>query len=169
MVMYNVGDVVFYYSTGVCEVVNIGEPAIEGLSHNISYYTLKPLSKNHREMIYVPTNTKAFMRYAINAEQAQKYISMIENIEPEYPETRNPKGVQDFYSNLLGTYDNINLLKVIVSLTLKKRQCADKNKHLNQTQSSFLRRAQEIVYNEFAWALDKTSDEIANIIDSKIL
>lgn len=166
--MYNVGDVVFYYSTGVCRVVNIGEPAIEGLPDNLSYYTLQPLSENHREMIYVPTNTKAFMRRAITAEEAKEYIGKVEDIKPEYPMTRNPKGVQDFYGSLLGSYDNMNLLKIIVSLTLKKRQCENKNKHLNQTQSSFLRRAQEMVYHEFAWALDKTSDEIADIIDSKI-
>ena len=52
--MFNVGDVVFYSTTGVCEVVSIGEPALKGLPTHVDYYTLQPLSKNHREMIYVP-------------------------------------------------------------------------------------------------------------------
>ena len=166
--MYNIGDVVFYYSTGVCNVVNIGKPAIEGLPEGKDYYKLQPLSQNHREMIYVPTDTKAFMRHAISKDQAKNYIDMVEDIEPEYPATKNPKGVQDFYSHMLGTYDCVNLLKVIVSLTLKKRRCLARNKHLNQTQTAFLHRAQEMVYNEFAWALGTSSDNIADIIDKKI-
>ncbi|MBQ8604946.1 MAG: hypothetical protein IJ410_08930 [Oscillospiraceae bacterium] len=167
-VVYNVGDIVFYSSTGICEVKHIGDPGV-GLPTHVDYYTLQPLSKNHREMIYVPTDTKVFMRYAIDARQAQQYIDMVKELSPVQPESRNPKMIQDFYSNLLGTYECRNLLLVIVSLTAKKREMAARNKPLNQTQTSFLKRAQEMVYNEFAWALGKTSDEVADIIESEIV
>ena len=166
--MFSVGDVVFYSTTGVCEVVSIGEPALRGLPTNVDYYTLQPLSKNHREMIYVPVNTKAFMRLAICQDEAQGFIDMVDNIQPRFPETRNPKGIQEFYSRLINSFEIPKLLQVIVSLTIKKREIRAKNKHLNQTQSTFLRRAQEMVYNEFALALGKSSDEIATIIEGKI-
>ncbi len=166
--MFSVGDVVFYSTTGVCEVVCIGEPALKGMPTNVDYYTLQPLSKNHREMIYVPVDTKAFMRMAICKDEAQGFIDMVDGIQPRFPETRNPKGIQEFYSRLINSFEIPNLLQVIVSLTLKKRENQAKNKHLNQTQSTFLRRAQEMVYNEFALALDKTSEEIADIIEAKI-
>ena len=168
MAMFNVGDVVFYSTTGVCEVVSIGEPALKGLPTNVDYYTLQPLSKNHREMIYVPVDTKAFMRYAICGDQAMQYIDMVPAIRPRFPATRNPKGIQEFYSGLINSFEIPKLLQVIVSLTLKKREIRAKNKHLNQTQTTFLRRAQEMVYNEFAFALGKSSDEIALIIEGKI-
>ena len=167
--MFTVGDIVFYSTTGVCEVVRIGEPALKGLPTHVEYYTLQPLSKNHREMIYVPVDTKVFMRLAICKDEAQGYIDMVENIMPSFPETRNPKGIQEFYSRLLNSYEIPNLLQVIVSLTLKKREVRAKNKHLNQTQTTYLRRAQEMVYNEFALALGKTSEEIADIIESRIV
>lgn len=166
--MYNVGDIVFYSTTGVCEVKNIGEPALSGLPAHVDYYTLQPLSKNHKEMIYVPTDTKVFLRLAIDGDAAQQYIDMVSTIVPEYPQTRNPKGIQDFYSALIGSYETPKLLQVIVSLTVKKREIRAKNKHLNQTQTTFLRRAQEMVYNEFAYALGKTSDEVAQLIEEKI-
>ena len=167
--MFSVGDVIFYSTTGVCEVISIGEPALQGLPDNTDYYTLQPLSKNHREMIYVPVNSKAFMRHAICQSEAQSYIEMVDNIEPQFPQTRNPKGVQEFYSGLINSFEIPNLLQVIVSLTLKKREVRAKNKQLNQTQTTFLRRAQEMVYNEFALALGKTSEEIADIIESRIV
>ena len=166
--MFSVGDVVFYSTTGVCKVISIGEPALNGLPTNVDYYTLQPLSLNHREMIYVPVNTKAFMRLAIDGDTAQKFIDMVEDIQPRFPETRNPKGIQDFYSSLINSFETPKLLQVIVSLTIKKRENLARNKHLNQTQTTFLRRAQEMVYNELAYALGKTSDEIATIIESKI-
>ncbi len=166
--MFNIGDIVFYSTTGVCEVKNIGEPALAGLPTHVDYYTLQPLSKNHKEMIYVPIDTKAFMRLAIDRDTARQYIDMVDSIQPAYPETRNPKGIQDFYSSLISSYEIPKLLQVIVSLTLKKRESLAKNKHLNQTQTTFLRRAQEMVYNEFAYALDKSSDEVARLIEDKI-
>ena len=166
--MFSVGDVVFYSTTGVCQIISIGEPALQGLPDNIDYYTLQPLSKNHREMIYIPVNTKAFMRHAICRDEAQGYIDMVDGIQPRFPQTRNPKGIQEFYSGLINSFEIPSLLQVIVSLTVKKREVRAKNKHLNQTQTTFLRRAQEMVYNEFAQALGKTSEEIAEIIESKI-
>ena len=166
--MFTVGDIVFYSSTGVCEVVSIGNPGM-GLPDHVDYYTLQPLSKNHREMIYVPVDTKAFMRYAMTSKKAREYLDMMDEMKPVYPESRNPKMIQDFYTSLLQTYDCRDLLQVIISLTVKKREVKRKNKNLNQTQTNFLKRAQEMVYNEFAFALGKSSDEIAQLIESKIL
>ncbi len=166
--VYNIGDVIFYYSTGICRVEDIGDPGV-GLPTHTDYYTLQPLSANHREMIYVPVDTKAFMRPAVNRSRAEEYLDMVKDLRPKYPESRNPKAVQDFYTELMQTYDNRNLLQIIVSLVAKKREVAAKNKSLNQTQSSFLRRAQEMVYNEFAYALGKDRDEIADIIEKSIV
>jgi len=166
--MFSVGDVVFYSTTGVCQIVSIGRPALKGLPTHVDYYTLQPLSENHREMIYVPVDTKAFMRYAICDRQAQEFIDMVPSIPPRFPETRNPKGIQDFYSALINSFETPKLLQVIVSLTVKKRENQARNKHLNQTQTTFLRRAQEMVYNELAYALGKSSREIADMIESKI-
>ena len=165
--VFNVGDIIFYSSTGVCEVISIGDPGV-GLPTHVDYYTLQPLSKNHREMIYVPTDTKAFMRYALTSSRVEDYISKVKDIQPTYPESRNPKAIQEFYTSLLQTYDSEKLLQVIVSLVLKKREAGARNKSLNQTQTTFLKRAQEMVYNEFAFALGKTSDEMATIIESQI-
>jgi len=116
----------------------------------------------------VPTDTKAYMRYAISAQQAGDYISMVKNIKPRFPQSRNPKAISDFYTELIHSYDCEKLLQVIVSLTVKKRETARRNKTLNQTQTSFLKRAQEMIYNEFAFALNKTSDEVQAMIENEI-
>ena len=89
---------------------------------------------------------------------------MIKTIEPVAPTSRNPKAISDFYSRLISTYDCKNLLTVIVSLTLKKRECEEKKKRLNQTQASFLFKACEMIYNEFALALNISKQEVEALI-----
>lgn len=167
--MYNVGDVVFYSSTGVCSVEKVGVPDIGGLPDNVDYYTLRPVSKNHKEAIYVPVNTSAKMRPVVSRRQARRYIRQVENMRPVYPATRNPKAISDFYTAMISTYQCEDLLQVIVSLTCKRRECAAKNKHLNRTQSAFLKRAQEMLFNEFSYALNISRREVQNTVESKIV
>lgn len=167
--MFSVGEIIYYGSTGVCEVMNIGKSAIKGMPRNVDFYTLQPISENHREMIYVPVNSTAFMRPAISAEEANRYIGIVKDIEPVNPIGKNPKAISDFYSSLIGSYDIRNLLTVVVSLTLKKRECEEKGKRMNQTQTIFLKKAGEMIYNEFAIALNTTPQAIETLIDSNIL
>lgn len=167
--MYNVGDVVFYSSTGVCSVEKVGVPDIGGLPDNVDYYTLRPVSKNHKEAIYVPVNTSAKMRPVVSRRQARRYIRQVENMRPVYPATRNPKAISDFYTAMISTYQCEDLLQVIVSLTCKRRECAAKNKHLNRTQSAFLKRAQEMLFNEFSYALNISRREVQDTVESKIV
>ena len=90
-------------------------------------------------------------------------------MKPVVPQSRNPKAVQDFYSALISTYDCHDLLVVIVSLMNKKKECRRKNKSLNQTQTTFLKRRQEMVYNEFSYVLDKPFDLVAKMVEDEIV
>ncbi len=166
--MYSVGDVFFFNSTGVCQVVKVGTPDLRGLPGGTDYYTLQPISKDHREMIYVPVNTTAYMRDAVDSRQATEYLDMVSGLKPLNPDSRNPKVISDFYGRLISTYDCRNLLQVIVSLMIKKRECMAKNKRLNQTQTNYLKRAMEMICNEFALALDVSCDEIRTMIEDNI-
>ncbi len=166
--MFKTGDLIFYSSTGVCKVVAVGPPDIKGMSRNVDYYTLEPLSESHREMIYVPVNSKAFMRQVLSRREVMDFIEQVKGIKPVYPRGRNPKAIRDFYSGLINSCKSENLLQVIVSLTVKKRENRSLNKQLNRTQASFLRRAQEIIFGEFSLVLDKTQEEVRDMIESNI-
>lgn len=166
--MFKKEDVIVYASTGVCLVVDIGKPEISGLMPEKDYYTLQPLSDSHREMIYVPVDTKAFMRLAVNRDNAKEYIASVEHIVPVEPQGKNPKATSDFYSRLIGSYDVNKLLSVIVSLVLKRRELTEKGKRLNQTQLTYLKRRQELVYNEFSIALDLPREEVEKLIEDNI-
>lgn len=166
--MYKVNDVIFYSSTGVCRVKAVGKPDIKGMPDGVDYYTLQPISETHREMIYVPVATKAFMRSTMSSRQAYEYIDYVKSLSPVYPSSRNPKAIADFYTDLIGSYKSENLLQVIVSLTVKKRENQAAGKQLNQTQSGFLRQAQEMILGEFSLVLDMPKDKVWQMIDENI-
>lgn len=166
--MYKTGDVIMYSSTGICRIESVGPSDIQGMPTDIDYYRLQPLSDLHREMIYIPVNTPAFTRYAITAQQAQRYIDSVRDIEPVTPPGRNPRATQDFYQNLIGSYDTTNLLTVIVSLITKKREVTRLGKKLNQTQVTFLKRRQELICGEFSYVLGLSKEEIAQMIEDNI-
>lgn len=166
--MYNIGEIIVYGATGVCQVEAIGKLTLAGFPADVDYYTLQPLSDNHREVIYVPLSTNVFMRKAVTRRQAEGYIALVPEIQPIEPQGRNPKAISDFYSRLFGSYDIKNLLAVIVSLVIKKREAAQKGKRLNQTQMTYLKRAQELVYNEFSIALNCPRSEVEERIESLI-
>lgn len=151
--MYSVGEMIFYSSCGVCQVAGIGKPRQAGLAGDMDYYTLQPVSENHRETIYLPVNTTAYMRKISSARQAQRRLEGIKNMRPVFPSSNNPKIVSDFYSSLIRSFQLDKLLQVVVSLTVKKNECRKKNKHLNQTQATLLKRATDMVCGELAVAL----------------
>ena len=99
--MYGLGDMVFYSSTGVCEIVGVG--AVEGMPAGKEFYTLCPVSTSHREMIYVPVDIQKGLRRAISGEEANNFIEMIKTIEPVAPTSRNPKAISYCYSRLIST------------------------------------------------------------------
>ena len=74
--MYNVGDLVFYGSTGVCRIVEIKKPNAVKEKEERLYYTLKPLYQEC--MISTPVdNDKVFMRPIITKEEAERIIDTI--------------------------------------------------------------------------------------------
>jgi CarD family transcriptional regulator len=50
--MFERKDLVVYGATGVCEVVDIGTPQIEGIDKERIYYTLHPVYSNEESYIH---------------------------------------------------------------------------------------------------------------------
>ena len=150
-------------------MVAVGKPDIKGMPDGIDYYTLQPISDSHREMIYIPVNTKAYMRSTLSHQQVMEYIDLVRQLKPVYPTSRNPKAISDFYNGLISSYKSENILQVIVSLTIKRRESLAAGKQLNRTQTNFLRWAQEMILGEFSLVLDKPKEQVWQMIEKNIL
>lgn len=80
--MYNVGDLIMYGGTGVCEVKDITRPDFGGTTVEQDYYILQPLYQSGT--IYAPVdNEKVFTRPVISAQEADDLISIIPEVHTE--------------------------------------------------------------------------------------
>lgn len=84
-IMYEIGSLLIYDTTGVCRVEDIGVP--EGLpvsDKSKKYYRLTPVFGSGS--IYIPVDTKVFMRPVITREEAEDLIRLIKTV---YVKRRN--------------------------------------------------------------------------------
>lgn len=76
--MFSIGSLIVYSGTGVCRVEAVGPPPFDPGS-KVEYYTLIPLQSTGT--IYVPVDTKVFMRPILSREAAQELIRRIPEIQ----------------------------------------------------------------------------------------
>lgn len=164
--MYKIGEFIIYGSSGVCEVQNIGTLNIRGVDKVNTYYTLIPIDENGK--IFVPIDTKIFMRNIITFEEAERLIELIPYIEEKQCSEKNMRLLQDYYKNLLNTHDCVDLLTVISSVSDKRSNANKNGKKLGQIDERFMKMAERLINDEFSVALGIPRDEIKGYLEDKM-
>ncbi len=165
--MYQIGDVIVYGGEGVCRVNAIGVLAILSINKDRLYYTLSPLYRDGK--IFTPVDTTIFMRPAITSEEVQHLIKQIPEIRTNVLyENRNIKMLSDHYEALLQTYDCADLLQLIKTVYTKQQVVRENGKKLNMTDERYLKRAEEMLYSEFAFALGIPKDDVKSYIEETV-
>lgn len=80
MVLFRPGQMLAYGNVGVCQVEAVGTPKfLRGESRE--YYTLTPVYSKHKEKIYLPTGTAAYLRPPVTPQQAEAYLAEMPALE----------------------------------------------------------------------------------------
>ena len=79
--MYEVGDLIVYGRTGICEVTEITTLKMDGVPKDKLYYILRPVHEKHGKVFTPVDNEKIVMRRVISKEEAEKLIREIPQIE----------------------------------------------------------------------------------------
>lgn len=156
--MYSVGDMVVYGRMGVCRVDDIGTPHLSAADVDRSYYTLSPIYKDGR--IYVPVDTCGFMRPVISRDEALSLIERMPDIEGAIFESRQVSAVREHYQTLLVSDDWTDVIQVIKSIYAKRQALAEIGKCLGQVEAQYMKRAEEMLYEEFAVALGIPKNDV---------
>ncbi len=165
--MFGVDEIVVYGSTGVCRIVDIGTPQFHGVDKSQSYYTLKPVFGDG--VIYCPVdNTRVFIRPVISREQAEKLIDAIPSIHAQAYHNRSTQLLTEHYSGVINTHECADLIELIMSIYHKKQTLAGQKRRLGQVDERFMKRAQNLLYGEFAVALGIAKEEVEQYIASRM-
>jgi len=166
--MYQIGDVIVYGGEGVCRVDAIGVPDIPSISKERLYYTLSPFYRDG--IIFSPVDTTVFMRPVITYEEVQHLIMQIPEIRTNMlcENHRSIRMLSDHYAALLQTHDCAALLQLIKTVYKKRQVVTENGKKLGTTDERYLKRAEEMLYSEFAVALGIPKDDVKSYIEDTV-
>ena len=72
--MYEVGDLIVYGRTGICEVTEITTLKMDGVPKDKLYYILRPVREKRGKVFTPVDNEKIVMRRVISKEEAEELI-----------------------------------------------------------------------------------------------
>jgi len=165
--MYQKGEYVIYGNNGICKVEEIGNPVGTPMANNgKEYYTLSPVFGSGN--IYVPLDTRVYMRPILTKEQAEELIEQIPQIQGEIFEGKDVRALSEKYKDCLDTHQCEDLVKLIKTVYQKEKMMVENGKKLAKTEQDFGKLAKELLHREFSMALELPYEEVEEYITKKI-
>ena len=165
--MYKIDELVMYGGTGVCRITDIGIPDFYEGDEERFYYFLEPVYQNG--MIYAPVdNEKVAIRPVISADEANELLESIDDIHAEIYKGNSMQQLSQHYQKIIDMHSCGALLKLTKSIYAKRMDAISNNKRLGQIDKRFMKKAEELLYGEFAAALDVDKDKVEEYVHGKL-
>lgn len=165
--MFQKGDYIVYRSTGVCRIDKIGIPDdFPAAAKDVLYYHLTPI--RGAGTIYIPVDTKVFMRPVISKEQALELIASIPSIEESPNFSKDQKALAEHYKSLLQTHDCATLVQLIKNINKKTRVLNEKGKTAGKTDTQYRKQAEELLREELSIALEIPLEKVSDYIKQQL-
>ncbi len=162
--MFKAGELIVYEGEGVCKVEGVGL-IDHSWAEDISYYTLSPLYRNGK--VYTPVNTNLLMRPILSRSEVESIVVMLPSIKPKNCEGLDPRTLESYYREEINSYDCRALVRVLGSIWKKSRACKEQGKRLGAIDTRYKRRAEDMLYGEFAAALGLSREDVREFIEEK--
>lgn len=164
--MFQLDDYIIYGGNGVCRVLGIGIPTINGADKERQYYRLQPIYENE-SIIYTPVdNEKVIMRKVISKEETNELINNMPSIEILYFD--DDKMREEKYKEVMRTYDCKELIKIIKTSYLRKEERLAEGKKNTATDDKYLKIAEECLYGELAVSLSIPKEQVEDFIVKRL-
>lgn len=164
--MFQPGDLIIYSQMGVCRVKAITVPSFAVGREAKEYYLLEP--GNQTGEIYVPVDAKVFMRPVINKEEADRLIAMIPSMQAEAFHSTAMQELTRHYSEALASHACEDLIELIMSIYAKKQYRQKMNQKFGVVDESYMKRAEQLLYGEFAIALGIPEAQVPGYISRRV-
>lgn len=162
--MHCVGDKIVYGSNGIMEIVDIREESIGDVARN--YYVLKDLRVNSLCQTFVPVDNEKLvgtMRPILTKNEVMGIICRIKSIPAAEWQDDNRIRTEKF-RNVIESCDTegmIAIIKAIYEHGIKRQEEGKKNYLADE---NLLRKAERMLYAEFATVLGIDENEVRDFI-----
>ena len=164
--MYNVGDIVMYGTFGICKVTAIEKRDFTGEEQE--YYILKHIN-SEKNIFYVPTNNDAALSKMHPICSKAEVDELISHMNSEgLIWIDNDIKRKEEYSRIIKDADKHEIIRLIKTLYLRRKELAENGKKLRSTDENYLSLAENMLFEEFAYALDIDKSEVVEYIEKHI-
>ena len=161
--MFKVGELIIYGNEGVCKVEAVGSENVPYAQVGRVYYSLTPLYREGKT--HVPVDTTIRMRAVVSREQAKKIMKAIPSVEEEACREKNLRMLSERYEAWLNSFDCMDLVRLIKSVSQKRETVLQEGKKLGQIDERYLKLAEERLYGELAVALELPREEVKSHVE----
>lgn len=160
--VYEIGEIVLYGKNGVCKIQDIAARDFGGTT--ATYYVLKPVFSDG-STIFVPAENQELigkMKRVLSRDEICTLIQSIPQEETIWIDDENER--KQRYQEILLSNDEADLLKLVKTLRLKRKDFAAQGKKLHAIDERFMTEAEELLLDEFALVLEKDREDILPLI-----
>ncbi len=164
--MYNVGDVVMYGTFGICKIDSIEKRDLTGKEHE--YYILRHTASD-KDTFYVPTENEAAvsrMRPVCSKAEVDALISHMNSEDLIWIDNEAKR--KEEYSRIIKDGDKKELIRLVKTLYLRRKEVVRNGKKLHASDENYLSLAENMLFEEFAYALGIERDEVVGYIEKHI-
>jgi len=154
--MFNINDIVFVGTKGICKIENITKNAYTGCDKTKEYYVLKPIDSTTNMVVFLPIDTPVKIRYLVSKTKANESLKSFKSIT--FQTSLSEEDILSLCNSILKEVDFEKRINVFNFLMNKKQK---NNKKMfgfqdQKTTNTLL----ECITQELAFVLNKSSFEI---------
>ncbi|MBP3729369.1 MAG: hypothetical protein J6H18_03795 [Lachnospiraceae bacterium] len=155
---------VHYSLNGVCYVAGSVEKKIEGVTS--TYYELRPYYRKS-DTIYLPIQNEALMarvRPLISPEEIDRILKNCRKESCSWVDSEPQR--RELFKSMLKSGDPKELVLLTRALYNRKQELSRFGKKLRTSDIAFLKDAERLLHEEFAYVLNLSPQEVPAYIDS---
>ena len=166
--MFTIGDTVVYGTQGVCKISDITK--ITAAKVTREYYVLKPVYEG-ASTLYVPVDNEdvvnSRMRIVFTVDEVHSIIKNVsEGNAMEW--ISNDAKRKEFCINTLKNGDRVELMRLIGMLYSHQTEMKENNKHFHIADERYMKEAEKLINEEFAYVLGIEQKDVQNYIAKRI-
>ena len=165
--MFEIGTCIVYGTIGVCRVESIGAlSGITGSDPKRIYYKLTPVRTGGT--IYIPVDSKMFMRPVITRQEADALIRQMPYICERVCSSRDQRTLNEHYKASIRAHSCEELVRLIKSVYVKNRRLIQSGKKAGKTDLEYRKKAETLLYEELSVALDLSVEEVKSYVEKRV-
>ena len=162
--MFEIGTHVSYRNEGICVITDIRVENFGVVGGNGEYYILAPV-KDPNSMLYVPVDNAELVSKMLPLLSAAEICALAKELQGERIEWKNECRMRNhIFRDIINMGDRRALIVLVNTLSEKRGELAAEGKRLTGGDETMLKRAKNMLIDEFSHTSDINSEEALMLV-----